>query len=572
MLFPHQTSGVQQLEKSLRDGDFGVLIADDPGAGKTRMTIGLLHALGRETGPVLLIVPLSVLPHWQKEFRSMDWRTEDVGVYHPDQGSSTLPLDRPWVTLTTYRIFEAHCLVDQGPWPCIVFDEATVLKETDSRVSIAARELGALASRRIMITGTPTQKNLSELHTLFSILQPELLGDETVFRTFFTDPVRNGTHPSALASDRVRAGKLLLVLENLIKPHILRRSVTKPFAKHSMVVWAPMGEEEALLHTKVLRELKTSCHYSREETMSSVTGGMHSDFYKDPSSVTAPVCAKHHMILALLAQRLSAGPTQSVAIFTRHIELLDWVVRAVNLAYPTAGVGIVHGAISSQKREEAITAFNECRTRVLVLTTRSSCYGINLRCQTIIIAELDWNAAVDEQATARAHRGDSLCAVDIYFLLTKGSFEERKYQRQLQELTVNHKLLEGLTQGASLVQQESSSPRRLFLQLPEPMSIESHDQTVQNLALGHQPFDESCKDYVVAHTRAQERFKDQVVRLGVWICKRIVAALATGPKTTTYFSKHQQRCDFPKPLYRTSLHRVARFHKGQWTLRPKLLM
>jgi SNF2 family DNA or RNA helicase len=437
----------------------------------------------------------------------------------------------------------------------------------DSRVSIAAHELGALASRRIMITGTPTQKNLSELHTLFGILQPGLLGDETVFRTFFTDPVRNGTHPSALASDRVRAGKLLLVLENLIKPHILRRSVTKPFEKRSMVVWAPMGEEEALLHTKVLRQLKTSCNYSREESMSSVTGGMHSD-YGDLSA--APVCAKHDMVLALLAKTLST--TGSVAIFTRHIEFLDWVVRAVNVAYPNAGVGIVHGTISSQKREEAIAAFNEGRTRVLVLTTRSSCYGINLRCQTIIIAELDWNAAVDEQATARAHRGDSLCAVDVYFLLTKGTFEERKYRRQLQELTVNHRLLEGLTQRDEEQPLPTSSAPRPLLQLPAPMSLESHDQTVQNLALGHQSFDATCQAYVVAHNRAQERCKEQVVRLGAWICKRIVAALATGPKTTAYFSKHQQRCDFPKLLYRTCLHRVAKSQKGQWTLRPRLLL
>jgi SNF2 family DNA or RNA helicase len=563
-LFPHQQLGVDQMEKSLHGGDFGVVIADDPGAGKTRMTVGLLQALGREAGPVLLIVPLSVLQHWQKEFTAMGWLAEDVGVYHPDQGATQLPSKRPWVTLTTYRVFEGHSLAREGPWPCIVFDEATVLKEPDSRVTVAARELGALASRRIMITGTPTQKNLSELHTLFSILQPDLLGDEMVFRSFFTEPVRNGTHSLALGADRLRAGRLLLVLETLIKPHILRRSVVKPFAKHSMVVWAPMREKEATLHAKALREIKTTCHYSREEAMSSVTGGTHSGYYETDGS-GAPVCAKHDMVLALLKKAL-AGPTRSVAIFTRHLDLLDWVVHAVHLAHPGVGVGIVHGAVSSQNREEAVTAFNTGQTRVLVLTTRSSCYGINLRCETIIIAELDWNAAVDEQATARAHRGDSRCAVDVYFPLTGGTFEERKYKRQLQELTVNHKLLDGLTSGPG--PGPGPGPAPLLIKLSDPtMSIESHDKTVQKLALGPQVFDETCRNYVAAHDRAQQQRKDQAVRLGAWICKRIIAALASGPKSTAYFSKHRQRCDFPKPLYRACLHRVARSRGGQWTLK-----
>jgi SNF2 family DNA or RNA helicase len=104
-----------------------------------------------------------------------------------------------------------------------------------------------------------------------------------------------------------------------------------------------------------------------------------------------------------------------------------------------------------------------------VLTTRSSCYGINLWCQTIIITELDWNAAVDEQATTLAHRGDSVCAVDIHFPLIKGSFEERKYRRQLQELTVSHKLLEGLAQQGPLLVPLSTPPPPL-IKLSEPIT------------------------------------------------------------------------------------------------------
>jgi hypothetical protein len=328
-----------------------------------------------------------------------------------------------------------------------------------------------------------------------------------------------------------------------------------------------MQVSERNLYQKVTREMRgKKCQYSREEALNGVTTGLHED---------TSVCAKQDMILHLLKHGLSDH--RSVAVFTHHIGLLDWVVRSVHKSFPGVGVGTVHGSLSSVKREEAIQDFNSGKIRVLVLTTRSSCYGINLRCQTIIIAEMDWNAAVDEQATARAHRGDSLCAVDIYFPLTRGTFEERKYNRQLQETTVNHKLLEGLTINTSPSSSHPSpspspSLSSLQLSLPEDVTVVSHDDTVQNLNLGTQIFDETCKTYLATYQQNQERYKTQNLRMYTWICTRIVAALTSGPKTTSYFLKHQQRNNFPKTIYRSCLHRVARLQKkNQWNLKSFIL-
>jgi SNF2 family DNA or RNA helicase len=555
---------VEQLLKILGPGDRGVIIADDPGAGKTRMTIALLQALGRETGPVLLVVPLSVLSHWHKEFLLMDWLPEDLWIYHPDH-STTTPSSSVWVTITTYRIFEAHDLADCKPsWKTVVFDEATILKEIDTKVTNAAQTLGLLACRRILITGTPTQKNLTELHTLFSIIQPNLLGHVDVFQSFFTDPVRQGTHPSALAVDRLRAGKLLRVLQNIVAPHILRRSVSKPFQKQSMVLWNCMNPLESELYQSSLREMratKSKCAYTLEEKLSSVTAGTHPDYHN-----TSFLSAKQDMILEVVARCL--GDNKSIAIFTKHLNLLEWIVHTLKRLYPTVGVDIVHGGLSSSKREEAILAFNSKQIRVLVLTTRSSCYGINLRCQTIIIAEMDWNAAVDEQATARAHRGDSVCNVDIYFLLTKGTFEERKYKRQLQETTVNHKFLEGITQV--IVTAPTQSSMVVWKQLPASMSLESHDKTIRGLALGSQEFDHSCQTYADAYARLQNQRDQQDLRMAAWICTRIKALLTKGPQTTASLLQHRQRNDFPKALYRSCLHRVAKMqHNRQWSCKIK---
>jgi SNF2 family DNA or RNA helicase len=583
-LFPHQVSGVQWLANALKQENTGVIIADDPGAGKTRMTIALLQTLGRKIGEVLLIVPLSVISHWYAEFIAMSWAKGDVFIYHPDHPARDHKQPRPWVTITTYRIFESHELIRKGPWPCIVFDEATILKEADSNVSLAAKELGNTALRRIMITGTPTQKNLSELHTLFSIIRPSILGDADIFKKFFDEPVRLGTHPSAMETDRIRACKLLMVLQRLVKPHILRRDIVKPFNKKMTAIWTPMRKTEEKLYKETLKDMRTrrsgtsrskASVYARDAALGRVTSGVHEKFFDENERAGSPVCAKHDTILALL-DTCFGGTNQDnrVAIFTHHIALLEWVVNAVRIRFPSIPVDIIHGGINSNTRKDVIQRFNSGQLRLLVLTTRSSCYGINLRCETVIIAQCDWNAAVDEQAAARAHRADSKCSVDVYLLITSKTVEERVYNRKLQETLVNNTLLSGLTESMSTRESVTTIDAvSIPLRLPTDMTVVSYDDVIDDMKLDSCDFDEVCKNYEDVHKQREHAKKAKSMRMADYIKQKLVTMLAAGPKSSKVFIAYKNRQNFECKQYRACLHAVATLNRktGMWSLRAKLI-
>ena len=69
-----------------------VILADEMGLGKTIQTIAFLHCLYHEHalyGPFLLVVPLSTMPAWQREFEQ--WAPEiNTVVYLGDISSRNM--------------------------------------------------------------------------------------------------------------------------------------------------------------------------------------------------------------------------------------------------------------------------------------------------------------------------------------------------------------------------------------------------------------------------------------------------------------------------------------------------
>lgn len=69
-----------------------MILADEMGLGKTIQTIAFLHCLYHEHalyGPFLLVVPLSTMPAWQREFEQ--WAPEiNTIVYLGDINSRNM--------------------------------------------------------------------------------------------------------------------------------------------------------------------------------------------------------------------------------------------------------------------------------------------------------------------------------------------------------------------------------------------------------------------------------------------------------------------------------------------------
>lgn len=91
------------------------------------------------------------------------------------------------------------------------------------------------------------------------------------------------------------------------------------------------------------------------------------------------------------------------------------------------------GSTSSKKREEIISQFKKnSDIFVFLLSTRAMGLGLNLtEANYVIIFDVEWNPTNDEQAQDRAYRIGQTRDVNVFRLVTQGTYEELKFWRQV---------------------------------------------------------------------------------------------------------------------------------------------
>lgn len=73
-----------------------------------------------------------------------------------------------------------------------------------------------------------------------------------------------------------------------------------------------------------------------------------------------------------------------------------------------------------------VNAFNEGENDIFLISLKAGGTGLNLvGADTVILYDLWWNPAVEEQATGRAHRIGQKRVVQVFRMITKGTIEER---------------------------------------------------------------------------------------------------------------------------------------------------
>jgi helicase SWR1 len=151
--------------------------SSSPGLGKTIQTIALLAHLACDRGiwgPHLIIVPTSVLLNWEMEFKKF-LPGFKVLSYHGNT-KRRKELRQGWnnkyhfnVCVTSYTLAsrDAH-IFKRKPWYYMVLDEAHMIKNFKSQRWSTL--LMFRSFRRLLLTGTPLQNNLTELWALLQFL------------------------------------------------------------------------------------------------------------------------------------------------------------------------------------------------------------------------------------------------------------------------------------------------------------------------------------------------------------------------------------------------------------------
>ncbi|KAE8679497.1 putative Tetratricopeptide repeat (TPR)-like superfamily protein [Hibiscus syriacus] len=245
------------------------------GLGKTLQAISFLSYLKlhrKSPGPFLVLCPLSVTDGWVSEIVKFAPKLEVlryVGekeirrslrktIYkHVKDKPSTTDLSLPFdVLLTTYDIaLKDQNFLSQIPWHYAVIDEAQRLKNPSSVLYNVLNDR-FLMPRRLLMTGTPVQNNLTELWALMHFCMPSVFGTLNQFLSLFKEA-------GDISSDSTSKSKeLFKSLKYILQAFMLRRTKSKLIESGNLVlpslteitVLAPLISLQKKVYTSILRK------------------------------------------------------------------------------------------------------------------------------------------------------------------------------------------------------------------------------------------------------------------------------------------------------------------------------
>lgn len=225
----HQRVGVAWLYLRGRG-----LIADQVGTGKTAQAAGLIALLKQtgelDTGRVVCVVRPAVLDQWVDELRRFLPRLTVVTATGTRRERINRYAARWDVLVTGFQMFCRDLdLLDNFTVNTVVVDDVDPLRNHGNQTAYAIKRMSQRAARSVVLTGTPLQKRLEELHSVLEAVGGnEVLGTPAMFRRRY---VREElvTVYSTTAGRRV-AAKQCVGYRNLdefkarIGPYTLRRT------------------------------------------------------------------------------------------------------------------------------------------------------------------------------------------------------------------------------------------------------------------------------------------------------------------------------------------------------------
>ncbi|CAN7623176.1 DEAD/DEAH box helicase [Acidovorax sp. LjRoot38] len=475
-LRPYQLEGLAWLQY-LRAQGLGGILADDMGLGKTAQA--LAHVLaekeaGRLTRPALVVLPTSLLFNWQAEAARMAPNLRVLALHGASRGQRYLQMADHDLVLTTYPLLwrDVEALAAQ-PFHLLILDEAQMVKNAGSRSARALRKLQA--PHLLCLTGTPLENHLGELWAQFDFLMPGFLGDVRSFNARWRKPIEEN-------GETLRAQQL----SQRVRPFILRRrkqDVATELPPRTEVIQRVQlqGKQRELYEAvrttadkQVRRALERQSFDGAQITILDALLKLR-QVCCDPRLVKGTTKAPHTMErakLELLADMLPAlvDEGRRVLVFSQFTEMLTLAAELLDtLALPYL---TLTGQTPPRQRGAVVRQFqaqDDTSAPILLVSLKAGGLGLNLTAaDTVIHLDPWWNPAVEEQATARAHRIGQDQPVFVYKLVVEGSIEERMLELQARKAALAQGVLGHDAEGA--VKFSEADLHALLAPLSEPVN------------------------------------------------------------------------------------------------------
>lgn len=188
---PHQINAFCAAIDAMKTG--GMVLADEVGLGKT-IEAGLVLRYMLESGAkkVLIVLPASLRKQWELEledkFNLNSVILDKFTVEHDAQNWYRKLVDRQSVRIVLTSYDYSSKLMKRFPdvkWDFLIIDEAHNLRNLNG--TKRAKRLYELTGGipKILLTATPLQNSLMDLHGLISFIDPRIFDSEKMFRQMY---------------------------------------------------------------------------------------------------------------------------------------------------------------------------------------------------------------------------------------------------------------------------------------------------------------------------------------------------------------------------------------------------
>ncbi len=408
-LYSYQQGGVRYLRR-LADEGLGGILGDEMGLGKTLQIIALLASeVANGRGDNLVVCPPTLLRNWQMELEKFAPHLR-VLIHAGPSRAGILRSIQGWdVVVTGFETAVRDCLLLSGiNWNVLAVDEAQGIKNAESRRAQSVKSLPRRVS--IAVTGTPVENRLSDLWSLIDFALPGYLGDLTSFRATFENELEG-------AED----------LAWRVAPLVIRRLVRDVANElpEKIVVDIPirMGTAEAEGYEELRAQFSATAEPGAKLALVTKLRRYCSLPFDETSGNDHTSSEKLHLLAELIKEIETSGG--KALIFSNFLHASDVIVKMARES-TNALVGTIDGRLPIPDRQTLVDEFNShTGPAFLVINPQAGGTGLNLQgANHVVHFSLVWNPAVEDQATARAHRGGQLRPVTVHRLYYEGTVEE----------------------------------------------------------------------------------------------------------------------------------------------------
>ncbi|KAI7854251.1 P-loop containing nucleoside triphosphate hydrolase protein [Circinella umbellata] len=524
ILRPHQLDGLKFLYRcttgKVQPDAFGCIMADEMGLGKTLQCISLVWTLLRQSGEMgkptiqkaVITCPSSLVRNWANEFTKWlgENRVRPLVVDNSNSKEKIATVKR-WsaaqgqvvnpVLIVSYETLRAYTkYLKNSPIGLLLCDEGHRLKNGSS---LLFQELNSLpVQRRVILSGTPIQNDLSEYYSLLDFANPGLLGTPNEFRRNFENPILRGRDADASEKDRQVSDQKVAEFWAIVSRFTIRRTndILNKYlpTKYEHVVFCKLAPLQMELYNifmkspeikkllrgqgsqplKAITMLKKLCNHpgllKLPEELDGSENVLPADYHSTGRHATVnPTFSGKFMILERMLAQIKRETEDKIVIVSNYTQTLD-LIQTYCRQY-RYGVLRLDGTMTIPKRQKLVDRFNdpEGEEFVFLLSSKAGGCGLNLiGANRLILFDPDWNPASDQQALARIWRDGQKKDCFIYRFIGAGTIEEKIFQRQSHKQSISNCVVDEATDSE---RHFSVADMRQLFQLNNDSECETHD-------------------------------------------------------------------------------------------------